>query len=91
MITDEIFELVSYQMDQESHITVDWEVCQQCTHKACTFACPVRCYDWNEEKERIDFGYEACLECGTCLIICDKGALKWNYPRGGFGVRFRMT
>ena len=91
MITDEIFELVSYQMDQESHITVDREVCQQCTHKACTFACPARCYDWNEEKERINFAYEACLECGTCLIICDRGALKWNYPRGGFGVRFRMS
>jgi len=91
MITDEIFELVSYQMDQESHITVDREVCQQCTHKACTFACPARCYGWNEEKERINFAYEACLECGTCLIICDRGALKWNYPRGGFGVRFRMS
>jgi ferredoxin like protein len=33
----------------------------------------------------------ACLECGTCLLVCDKGALDWNYPKGGFGVRFRLT
>ena len=32
-----------------------------------------------------------CLECGTCLIICEKGALDWKYPRGGFGVRYRLT
>ena len=50
MITDEIFELVSYDVDQEAHITVNREVCQQCTHRACTFTCPARCYEWNEGK-----------------------------------------
>ena len=91
MITDDIFELVSYDIDEESHIRVNTEVCRQCTHRACTFACPARCYQWNEERARIDFAYEGCLECGTCLIICEKGALDWKYPRGGFGVRFRLT
>ena len=91
MITDYIFELTSYRIDEEPHITVNREACQACIHRACTFTCPARCYQWNEDRARIDFAYEACLECGTCLIICDKGALKWNYPRGGFGVRFRLT
>ena len=91
MITDEIFELASYNIDEEPHIRVNPDVCQECTHRACTFSCPARCYQWNEARGKIDFAYEACLECGTCLIICDKGALEWNYPRGGFGVRFRLT
>jgi len=91
MITDDIFDLVSYRIHQEPHIKVNRDVCQECTHKACTFVCPARCYQFNEEKDRIDFAYEACLECGTCLIVCDKGSLDWNYPKGGFGVRFRLT
>jgi ferredoxin like protein len=91
MITDDIFELVSYDIDEEAHIRLNNEVCRQCTHRACTFACPARCYQWNEERGRVDFAYEPCLECGTCLIICDRGALDWKYPRGGFGVRYRLT
>ncbi len=91
MITDEIFELVSYNIDKEAHIEVNRDACQKCTHRACTFACPVACYQWNEEKGRIDFAFEPCLECGTCLIICDAGALDWHYPKGGFGVRYRLT
>ena len=91
MITDDIFELVSYRVAEEAHIRVSREVCRGCTHRACTNTCPARCYEWNAEKERIDFAYEACLECGTCLIICDRGALEWHYPKGGFGVRFRLT
>ena len=91
MIPDYIFELTSYRINQEAHITVNREICKLCTHRACTFTCPARCYQWNEASARIDFAHEACLECGTCLIICDRGALQWNYPKGGFGVRFRIT
>jgi ferredoxin like protein len=91
MIVDDIFDLVSYRIHEEPHITVNRHVCQECTHRACTFICPAHCYQLNEEKGRIDFAYEACLECGTCLLICDRGALDWNYPKGGFGVHFRLT
>jgi ferredoxin like protein len=91
MIVENLFELVSYRVHSEPHILVNADVCRSCTHRACTFACPARCYEWNSEKERIDFTYDACLECGTCLIICDTGALEWHYPKNGFGVRFRLT
>jgi ferredoxin like protein len=91
MITDHLFEMTSYRIDREPHITVNREVCASCNHRACVFTCPARCYQWNENNARVDFAYEACLECGTCLIICDKGALEWNYPKGGFGVRYRLT
>ncbi|MCX7698717.1 MAG: 4Fe-4S dicluster domain-containing protein, partial [Candidatus Goldbacteria bacterium] len=78
MIIDDIFDLVNYKFDSASHILLNSELCKDCLHKACTFVCPARCYQWNSEKERMDFAYEACLECGTCLIICDKKALEWN-------------
>jgi len=91
VITDLIFELASYDVDREAHIRVNREACRSCDHRACTFTCPARCYEWNEGKNQVDFAYEACLECGTCLIVCDKGALDWSYPRGGYGVRYRET
>jgi ferredoxin like protein len=91
MITDNIFDLTSYRIDPEPHIVLNRQVCVSCEHRACVFTCPAGCYQWNETSARVDFAYEACLECGTCLIICDKGALQWSYPKGGFGVRYRLT
>lgn len=91
MLVDELFSLVSYRRHPEAHIRLQREACQGCDHRACTFACPARCYVWNEERERVEFAYEACLECGTCLLLCDRGALEWAYPPGGYGVRFRLT
>lgn len=91
MIVDDLFELISFRVHSEPHILVNQDACQECLHKACTFACPARCYQWNEERQRIDFAYEPCLECGACLIVCDKGAIEWHYPRGGHGVHFRLT
>jgi ferredoxin like protein len=91
MIVDDLFDLVSYRVHPEAHIKVKRTICERCTHRACTFICPAACYQWNAERSRIDFAYEPCLECGTCLLICDKGALEWNYPKGDFGVRFRLT
>ena len=31
----------------------------------------------------------ALREARTCLAAAAPGTLKWRYPRGGFGVRFR--
>jgi len=91
MITDDIFELASYRIDQEPHIILNREICLTCAHRACIFICPAGCYEWNENSGRMDFAYEACLECGACFIVCDRQSLTWNYPKGGFGVRFRLT
>jgi ferredoxin like protein len=91
VIVDELFDLVSYRIHPEAHIRLNQDVCRDCTHRACTFACPARCYTWSDERARVEFAYEACLECGTCLLICDREALDWHYPNGGYGVRFRLT
>jgi ferredoxin like protein len=53
--------------------------------------CPAGCYTFNEETRLLSVVYETCLECGTCYVSCAKGAIDWSYPRGGFGVRYRLT
>jgi len=91
MLVEKLFELVSYRNYWEPHITINFDVCASCLHRACTFACPAGCYQWNAAKEKIEFACDACLECGTCLIICDKEAIEWQYPKDACGVRYRLT
>jgi ferredoxin like protein len=88
VIVDDLFDLTSFRVHREAHIRLDYERCRPCDHRACTFTCPARCYEWSQERGRVEFAYEACLECGTCLTVCDQDALEWHYPVGGFGVRF---
>ena len=58
------------------------------TAKLIVACCPAHVYT-EEPDGTISVEYAACLECGTCLAIAAPGALKWHYPRGGFGVQFR--
>lgn len=73
----------------EAHIVLDEAVCSRCSSKPCTFACPAGLYTLKVRE--IVFDYAGCLECGTCRVVCPKAsvAMKWKYPRGGFGINFR--
>nr|WP_258359885.1 ferredoxin family protein [Moorella sulfitireducens] len=74
--------------DEEAHIVLKKELCALCQAKPCTRACPAALYTLKEGD--ISFDYAGCLECGTCRVICpQKGAINWQYPRGGFGIIFR--
>lgn len=89
---DEIFDYTSFTIDPEPHIVLDPKVCATCDHRGCVNSCPARCYTWSEEDRHMDFVYDGCLECGTCYVVCDRDAFtRWRYPRGGFGVSYRMT
>jgi ferredoxin like protein len=79
-----------FKLDKEPHIVIDQAICATCTKRACLFACPADLYEANEQGQII-VNWEGCLECGTCMICCDKGALSWGYPRGGFGVQYRSS
>jgi len=80
-----------FKLDQEPHIVVDVEKCRTvCTQRACLQVCPADLYELNDEGD-MTVNWEGCLECGTCLICCDEQALSWQYPRGGFGVQYRMS
>jgi ferredoxin like protein len=84
-------QLTQFQVDDRPHIVVNQAICRTCDHRACVNACPANCYTFNEETRLLSVVYETCLECGTCQVLCDKGALDWTYPRGGYGVCYRLT
>ena len=92
MNIDELFDFTSFTIDREPHIILDQKICAECSNRACTTSCPACCYSWSEEDQQMSFVYDGCLECGTCYIVCEPGAfVKWRYPKGGFGVSYRMT
>ncbi|MDF2503605.1 4Fe-4S dicluster domain-containing protein [Clostridium sp.] len=87
-IDDKLF-FNSYNVDTTSHLIIkDPTVCLNCNEKVCTFICPARVYEW--EDEHLVVGYEGCLECGACRVGCSHDNIDWRYPRGGFGIQFRL-
>lgn len=79
-----------FKISKESHIIIKNEICrEQCENRPCLYVCPADLYDVNDEGEMV-VNYEGCLECGTCLISCDKKALEWTYPRAEYGVQYRL-
>jgi ferredoxin like protein len=84
-LEDKLF-LVRTKPDKISHITVDQAKCDACSRKICVVLCPSGTY--KEENGKLLATFENCLECGTCQIACPQ-AIRWENPRGGFGVTFR--
>lgn len=89
MNIDDKLALNLFHVDKDAHIKVDQEICRKCPHKLCTYGCPAENYKL-EGDNNVVFSWEGCLECGTCRIICDQGALDWDYPRGGYGISYRF-
>lgn len=91
MEAPELLSLNKFNVDEEEpHIVLDKEICSSCTDKPCLYVCPAVLYKL-EKNGDIIFDYAGCLECGTCRVLCqNKGIVKWVYPRGSFGVRFRQ-
>jgi len=88
MTIDDKLALDLYHVDKDAHIKVDQEICNKCPHRACLHICPVENYKLEEGK--VVFSWEGCLECGTCRIVCDQGAIEWDYPKGGYGISYRF-
>jgi ferredoxin like protein len=68
---------------------VDPERCRRCEKKPCRFMCPARCYV--QQGDYVVLSTEACVECGTCRVVCPHGNIDWNYPRSGMGIWYRFT
>lgn len=74
-----------FYIDREVHITINEDKCKECSFYTCLSICPAKCYKQSSDGGII-FSYEGCLECGSCRIVCEKGAINWTLPRGGFGI-----
>ena len=87
----ETMESAEFRVAPEAHIVVDSAVCADCVTRECVVACPANLFV-PTSAGGIVFNYEQCFECGTCYLVCTQpGAIKWDYPAGGFGVVFHRT
>jgi len=87
--------LVAYRNQGRSgatpHIEVDTNICNsRCPHQCTTYVCPANCFTLDEAGS-VNFQFEDCIECGTCLYACDQGAVKWNFPdpESGRGINWK--
>lgn len=71
---------------ENAHITIEESICNQCEEHWCMTGCPAECFTVIDGK--VFFQYEDCVECGTCNIMCPNGSVKWNNPRGSYGVKY---
>lgn len=83
--------LLRFKCDTKSHLEIkEHQVCMdQCPDKLCTLFCPAEVYKW--EVDRMFVGFEGCHECGSCRIGCPYENIKWEYPKGGHGIVFRLA
>ena len=89
MTIEEKLGLDKFSVDEgHPHIVLDETACAECDLKPCVVACPASLYKLDDQG-KILFDFAGCLECGTCRVVCPKGAITWNYPRPTFGVHFR--
>lgn len=90
MNIDEKLYTVKSVPDRDSHLHPDNGQCIHCDSKACTYVCPANVYEWDEEQQKLIVNFENCLECGACRIACERQSLKWEYPKGTKGVKFKF-
>lgn len=87
-LTDKL-NLDKFEVDEgEPHIIINSSLCKSCQDKRCLYVCPAGLY--SEQNGEIIVEWAGCLECGTCRAVCEKKALEWKYPRGGFGIIYRQ-
>jgi ferredoxin like protein len=86
---EELLGLDKFTVDEEApHIVIDKAICARCADKACLLVCPAVLYTLKDGE--VAFDHAGCLECGTCRIMCkNKGIVRWEYPRGSFGITYR--
>jgi ferredoxin like protein len=77
-----------YDLDRETHITVEAEACGGCGLKPCLYSCPAVCYTLVDGK--VNFSYEGCLECGSCRVVCPGKVVHWTLPRPGLGISYEF-
>ena len=89
---DDVLMSIKYYVDEkQSHLKIrDQEICRKkCSSKGCLFFCPVGVYQQQADGD-ISVAYQACIECGSCRVMCEGNNIEWKYPRGGFGVAYKF-
>jgi len=79
-----------YAPDGQSHIQVDQDRARATGAAALLVrVCPAHVYS-EAPDGTLAVQHAACLECGACLAVAPPGVLRWHYPRGGYGIAYRL-
>jgi len=79
-----------YTPDGQSHIQVDQDRARATGAGALLVrVCPAHVYS-EAPDGTLAVQHAACLECGACLAVAPPGVLRWHYPRGGYGIAYRL-
>ena len=81
-----------YEPDSNNpHIEVEQEDGATPEMKKLVDVCPAEVYKQDpNDPDKINVSHDNCLECGSCRqIVKDKDKLKWKYPDGGMGVKYK--
>jgi ferredoxin like protein len=79
-----------FNVDEIPHIVLNGNACTECDARNCIAICPAGCFKRSAGNE-MTFSHASCLECGSCRIVCTRGAVSWKYPRGGYGVCYCLS
>ncbi|MBI4349319.1 MAG: 4Fe-4S dicluster domain-containing protein [Elusimicrobia bacterium] len=87
--------LLEYKKSPETHITLaktgaDSPCVTVCHAKPCTTVCPAKVYEWEEHEKKVLVAYENCIECGACRMLCPFDNIQCDWPKGGFGVKYKF-
>lgn len=89
-IDDILMSLKYFADEHEAHLKIiDPQVCIACKEKPCLNFCPVGAYK-AEPGGTVQIAYQACVECGTCRVMCPPKNVSWKLPRGGYGVSYKF-
>ncbi len=88
---DDVLMSLKYFIDEQTpHIQIiEPALCVKCENKGCLYFCPVGAYR-EEEGGRVQIAYQSCIECGSCRVMCPHNNVRWQLPRGGFGVAYKF-
>lgn len=87
--------LLEYRKSPEAHIALrksgaDAPCVTVCDSKPCTTVCPAKVYEWEEHEKKVLVAYENCIECGACRMLCPFDNISCDWPKGGFGVKYKF-
>lgn len=83
-------QLVKVVPSPRDFIFLDRDACDGCGN--CVVICPMDLWKIRKGQATLASKYRgSCLECGSCYLACDRGAIDFTYPPGGSGVTYERT